>query len=364
MSNIVGAYLMFKANNICDYINILAEDMRKVSKIPKQLNKLIYKYYDLFVLSDKEIDYELLRVKTGLLEEDKARLVIFYLLIEFDMASKTEYKDNEYYEFYNFLVNSIIIFLDLENNKMVNKIGAYNEMLSQVLKKKLEYVSEEYIILLDRVHNELEKKYNSSLKKELKFNENYNSQNFVVNYTKVKRSSEFYYEKLKYKNVKLVSESKKDVLLVNSEFEFEMNLINLEITLMRILRDTLSGVKRTIFFKLDDGFISKKSNLDLLLSIVKLRFLKERIIFLVNTSLLEKYEERVSNLILDDFKISYYKNSNLTPYDVYKNGGYLFVDYDDMENGLNFSRDNNLEIIVNKVSRKDIDKLNNVKYIM
>lgn len=363
MNNIVGTYLMFKVNNICDCINILAEDMRKVSKIPRQLNKLIYKYYDLVVLSDKEINYDLLRTKTGL-NEDGTRLVLFYLLIEFDMASKTEYKNNEYLEFYNFLVNSIIIFSKLENSKLTNKKNSYDDVISKILKENFEDVSDEYILLLDRVHDELSKKYSISLKKEIKFNEMYNSQVYMVNYTKVKRSSEFYFEKLKYKNDKFLTESKKDVLLVGSEFDLQINLVNIEMTLMRVLKDTLSGVKRTIFIRLDDEVISKKSNLEVFVGMIKLRFLKERIVFLVNTSLLEKYEERVSNLILDDFNVSYYKNSNLTSYDVYKNGGYLVVDYDDMENGINFSREHNLEIIVNKVNKKDIDKLNNIKYVM
>ena len=71
MNNIVETYLMFKANTVCEYINILAEDMRKVSKIPRQLNKLIYKYYDLHLLSSKPIDYETLKKKTGLNEENE-----------------------------------------------------------------------------------------------------------------------------------------------------------------------------------------------------------------------------------------------------------------------------------------------------
>ena len=117
MNNIVETYLMFKANTVCEYINILAEDMRKVSKIPRQLNKLIYKYYDLHLLSSKPIDYETLKNKTGLNEENE-RLILFYLLIEKDIASKTEFKDKELYDFYNLLVNSIIIFSELENNKI------------------------------------------------------------------------------------------------------------------------------------------------------------------------------------------------------------------------------------------------------
>lgn len=362
MNNIVGTYLMFKVNNICEYINVLAEDMRKVSKIPRGLNKLVYKYYDLFILSDKELDYNLLRVKTGL-DEDGARLVLFYLLVEFDFASKTEYKNATLFEFYSFLINSIIIFSELENSKIVSKKNSYDDMLGKILKDNMDMVSDDYIMLLDRVHDNLSKKYVNALKKEIKFNEMYNSQTYMVNYTKVKRSSEFYFEKLKYKNEKLLTESKNDVLLVGSEFDYELNLVNIEMASLRILRDTLSGIKRTIFIRLDDEIFTKKSNLDVFVDMIKLRFLRERIVFLVNTSLLEKYEERISNLILDNFNISYYKDCKLNPYDVYKKGGYLFVDYDDLEDGINFSLEHNLEIIVNKVNKRDIDKLNNIKYV-
>ena len=83
MNNIVEAYLMFKSNNVCNYIDILAEEMRVLSKIPKQLNQLIYKYYDLFVLSNREIDYGLLKEKTGL-DVPNDKLILFYLLIEFE----------------------------------------------------------------------------------------------------------------------------------------------------------------------------------------------------------------------------------------------------------------------------------------
>lgn len=362
MNNIVGAYLMFKANNICEYINVLAEEIRKVSKIPKQLNKLIYKYYDLFILSDKKLDYNLLRVKTGLDEADD-KLVLFYLLIEFDMASKTEFKDKEYYEFYTFIVNSIIIFTELENSMIVGREFGYDNIISKILKKNVEKISDDYILLLDRTHVSLSKKYNVICKKERKFNEMFNSQVYMVSYTKIKRSSEFYFENLKYCNNKLLTESKKDVLLVGKEFDVNLNLVNIEMSSMRILRDTLSGLKRTIFIRLDDDIITKKTNLEFLLNMVKLRFLKERIVFLVNTSLLEKYEERIGSLILNDFNISYYKNCKLIFYDLYKNGGYLIVDYDEIDDGLAFSKENNLELIVNKVNKKDIDKLNNIKYI-
>lgn len=364
MNNIVENYLMFKANNVCDYINILAEEIRKVSKIPKQLNKLIYKYYDLFVLSNKKIDYELLKKKTGLINESNERLVLFYLLIEFDMASMKEYKDMDYYSFYNFIVNSIVIFSKIENVLINSKKKSYDELLSSILKDNVDVINDEYIMLLDKMYDSLKKKFNDSLKKEIKFNDSYNSQNFIITYTKVKRSSELYFERLKYKSEKLLSESKKDIVLVNQEYEYELNLINLEMTFMRIFKDTINGINRNIIVLLDDDMITKKSNYDLFINLVKLRFLKERVIFLVNTGLLEKYEERVNNLILNDFRISYYKNSNLTSYDVYKFGGYLLVDYDEMDNGIKFCQSNNLEIIINKVNKKDIDKLNNIKYIV
>lgn len=362
MSNIVGAYLMFKANNICEYISILAEDMRKVSKIPKQLNKLIYKYYDLFILSNKEIDYNSLKIKTGL-NEVNDKLVLFYLLIEFDIASKTEFKNNEYYEFYSFIVDSVIVFSELENSKLTGKDYDYDNNISKILKNNIEKISDNYILLLDKNHSSLNKKYNSSLKKEMKFNEMYSSQVYMVNYTKIKRSSEFYFEKLNYKNNKLLTESKKDVLLVGNEFDLKLNLINIELTSMRILRDTICKLNRTIFIRLEDEIITKKSNLDEFMSMFKLKFLKERIVFLVNTSLLEKYEERIGSLILDNFNISYFRNCKLTSYELYNNGGYLIVDYDDVDDSIKFVQKHNLEIIVNKVSKKDMDKLNNIKYI-
>ena len=61
MNNIVETYLTFKADNIVKYIKVLSEEKRVSSKIPRQLNRLIYKYYNLFVLSNKEVDYEFLK---------------------------------------------------------------------------------------------------------------------------------------------------------------------------------------------------------------------------------------------------------------------------------------------------------------
>ena len=364
MNNIVETYLMFKANCVREYINILALELKKASKIPKQINKLIYKYYDLYILSEKrlELDYELLRNKTGLNEKND-RLVLFYLLIEFDIASKTEYKNDEYYQFYNLIVNSIIIFSKLENDKVFNKDCSYNNSIQKILKKNVDMISNEYILFIDKMHSLLEKQYISSLKKELKFIENYENSAFSTNYTKIKRSNEIYLEIFKYKNDKLASEEKKNVELINSEFQVEFNLINIDMISMRILKDTFKGLQRMIFIKISNELITKKSNLDIFTSMIKLRFLKEKITFIINTSLLEKYEERINYLILNGFNISYIKDCKLTPYDVYKNGGYLIVDYDDLKEGLAFVKNNHLEIIANKVNKNNADKLKNIKYI-
>ena len=133
---------------------------------------------------------------------------------------------------------------------------------------------------------------------------------------------------------------------------------------MRELKDTMNGIERIVFVKLDNEVIVKKSNLDLFVDMFKLRFLKERIIFLVNISLLEKYEERINNLILDGFNISYDKDCNLTLYDVYKYGGYLLIDYDDVNDSLKFANKYNLEIIIKKINKKDVKNINNIKYVM
>lgn len=362
MNNIVETYLMFKANMVCEYINILAEDIRKVSKIPKQLNKLIYKYYDLYLLSDKEIDYEMLKAKTGLNEEIE-RLVLFYLLIEKDIASKTEFKDKEYYQFYDFLVDSIIVFTELENNRVKQKNIEYDDNIQKILKKHLEDISNEYILLIDKLHDSLEKSYLNAMKCESKFNEIYNTIPYSVSYSKVKRSSELYFEKLRYRNDKLLSESKKDVELINDEFSLDLNLVNIEIASMRILKDIFNGLKRTVFIEIKDDIITKKNNFSKFSSMFKLRFLKEKIIFLVNTSLLDKYEERINYLISDGLCISYIKDCKLTSYEVYKNGGYIIINYDEIKDNINFTKEHNLEIIANKVNKKDIDKLKNIKYI-
>lgn len=361
MSNIVGTYLMFKANNVCEYINILAGDMRKVSKIPKQLNKLIYKYYDLFVLSNKEIDEEMLRKKTGI-DEFGEKVLLFYLLIEFDFASKTEFRDNELFQFYDFLVNSIIIFVELENSKVIKRQREYDDVMPKIMKRHLDKLREEDILLYDKMNVLLGKQYVSSLKKEIKFDEMYKSNTYSVHYTKIKKSNEFYLERLRYKNEKLLTESKKDIILIDDEFKAELDFINIELLSMRILRDVLGGLERKIFVQVADEIISKKSKMEDFIDMIKLRFLKERIVFIINTSLLDKYEDRINYLILEGFNISYMKNDKLTPYDIYKNGGYLIVDYDELEEGISFNKEYHLEIIANKVNKKNIDKLRNIKY--
>ena len=113
MNSITDTYLTFRVNNVIEYIKLLAEEERITSKIPRQLNKLIYKYYDLFILTKKEVDYEKIKIRTGL-NDTNERLILFYLLIEFDLTSRLELSDKKYYDLYNFIVNSIIVFIDLE----------------------------------------------------------------------------------------------------------------------------------------------------------------------------------------------------------------------------------------------------------
>lgn len=363
MNNIVGTYLMFKANTVVEYIETIAEDMRKLSKIPKQLNKLIYKYYDLAILSDKKIDYQKLKIITGLDEQDENRLLLFYLLIEFDMASKTEYQDYELYEFYNFIVNSIIIFTTVENHKVVNKQPTYDDVINKILKLNLTIINDEYILLLDTANQNLAKVFNNSLRKERKFNELYHSSTYSIKYTKIKNALELYLEKMKYRSPKLEPESRKDIELISQEYELSINWINLEMTMMRVLRDTLSGIKRTIIISLDDDVITKKANLDSFINMIKLRFLKERMIFLVHTSLLEKYEDRINELITEGFNISYLKNSELTSYDVLKNGCYLFMEYEKYFEAKEKCQKHNIDVIINKANRKEQEKLEGIKYI-
>lgn len=113
MNSITDTYLTFRVNNVIEYIKLLAEEERITSKIPRQLNKLIYKYYDLFILTNKEVDYEKIKIRTGL-NDTNERLILFYLLIEFELTSRLELSDKKLYDLYNFIVNSIIVFIDLE----------------------------------------------------------------------------------------------------------------------------------------------------------------------------------------------------------------------------------------------------------
>lgn len=363
MNNIVEAYLMFKANNVCKYIDILAEDMRVLSKIPKQLNKLVYKYYDLFVLSNGKFDYELLKEKTGL-DVSNDRLILFYLLIEFDMSSRTEFKDDKLFQFYNFIVNSILIYSELEREKTLNRELPYDEILGKIVKKYIDYVDDEYMILLDKLYISLNKEYNNSLKKEIKFKDNYVSDVYDVYFSKIKRSNNFYLGKFRYKNDKLYEESKKDVSLINTEFLFELDLVNIEMLSMKLLEDSMAFDNKCVFIRISDEMLLKKGNLSSLVNLIKLRFLKEKIIIVVNTGMLEKNEEKVNYLIENGFVISYFKNSELTSYDIYKNGGYLFVMADEnIKSCLKFAKNNSLDIIVSKGNKKNMEKLNNIMYV-
>lgn len=363
MNNIVEAYLMFKSNNVCKYINTLAEELRVLSKVPKQLNKLVYKYYDLFILSNREIDYGLLKEKTGL-DMPNDRLILFYLLIEFDMASKTEFKNDNLFQFYNFIVNSILIFSEVEREKTVNRNLFYDNILPKVMKKYIDYISEDYVVLLDKLYNSLNKAYNVGLKKELKFKETYVSDNFEIYFSKIKKSDGLCFGKFRYKNDKLLEESKKDVGLVHTEFLYELDLVSIEMLSMKLLNLLLTFDNKKVFIKVSDEMIAKKSNLSSLVNLIELRCLKENIIIVINTGMLEKNMEKITYLIENGFKVSYFKNSGLTSYDIYKNGGYLFLTTDEnYDSCLKFAKGNNLEIIFYSGNKKNIKKLNNVMYV-
>ena len=168
MNNVIDAYLTFKVDNVLEYIKILSDEMRVSSKIPRSLNKLIYKYYDLFVLSNKEVDYEKLKLKTGL-DDTNARLILFYLLIEFDITSKTELSSKSLYEFYNFIVNSIIIFVDLEKDISKSKeLYSYDNSIEQILKKHSLYLDADFLLIFDKLYFSLSKQYNKNQKQEEK----------------------------------------------------------------------------------------------------------------------------------------------------------------------------------------------------
>ena len=226
MNSVVDGYLTFKIDNIIEYIKILAEEKKLLTKIPKQLNKLIYKYYDLFILSNKEVDYEKIKNKTGLNDSDE-RLILFYLLIEFDMTSKTELSSPKYYNFYNFIVNSIIVFIELE--KMISKKEhySYDESISKVIKKYENYLDADYLLLIDNNYILLNKEYSKNQKKEEKFNESLEFDKYFLTLSKIKNSGNLYLNKFKYKNEKLDNERKKEEELINNEIALKQKFIKI-----------------------------------------------------------------------------------------------------------------------------------------
>lgn len=368
MNSVIDAYLTFKTDNVINYIKILAEEKKVSSKIPRQLNKLIYKYYDLFILSNKEVDYEKIKLKTGL-EEDEKRLILFYLLIEFDMTSKTELSNEKLYNFYNFIVNSIIVFIDLE--KTISKAKehySYEDSIKNIQKKYSDYLDANYLILLDTAYIQLSKQYNKNQKKEEKFKELQESDNFKLSLSKIKNSSNLFFSKFKHINEKLDNESKKDIELIKTEFAIELNFINIETIALRIIEEAFTESDKVIFINLEDEIITKKINLTRLENLLKLRVLKERIYLIINTSILEKYEDRINYLINEGFNFSYRKNTELSKKDIYKYGNYLLVEYDNfLEDEKKFAKENNLELIVrlkSRLSKEELKKLDNIKYII
>ena len=362
MDNIVESYLMFKANNVCDNIEVLAKELRVFSKVPKQLNKLVYKYYDLFVLSSKEFDQEFFRNKTGL-NETKIRQILFYLLIEFDFASKTEYQDKEYYEFYDFLVNAIILFTLLESIKIKYSNLSYDDAILKAVNSEDIVIDTSFALLLNNSHELLERHYNYSLKSEIKFWEEFVTPMYQPRYRKVRNSNNLYLEKLNYKNDKLLKESRKDVELIDTQYQFELSMVSINIVSMDIIRGVLCGIDKRVMIHLPDEVITKKNNLEVLLDMMELRFLKEKIIFCVNTSLLEKYEDRISSLMDSGFNISFYKDCILTSNDLFKEDIYLILDNSDVKDNLKFAYQNNLKIIVNKMSKENIEVYKDMMYV-
>ena len=67
----------------------------KMRKQQIKYKKLVQSYFL------KRNDYDKLKEVTGL-DLGHEQLLLFYLLIEFDMASKTEYQDSLLYDFYDF----------------------------------------------------------------------------------------------------------------------------------------------------------------------------------------------------------------------------------------------------------------------
>ena len=360
MNSITDTYLTFRVNNVIEYIKLLAEEERITSKIPRQLNKLIYKYYDLFILTNKEVDYEKIKIRTGL-NDTNERLILFYLLIEFDLTSRLELSDKKLYDLYNFIVNSIIVFIDLEKNISKNtEQYSYENSIKRTLKKYVDYLDIEYLLLLDKLYPKLEKKYNNSVKENNKFITEYNFENFILTNTKIKNSDNLYLNKFKYKNEKLTSESKKDIEIIDNEFAVELKYINIEIISLKILYEAFTENNKIIFIPLEDLFVSKKSNILKLESLLHLSILKERICFIVNNELIKKYEGNIEYLINNNFNVALSTDKTLTKNQIYKKIKYLFIeDNDDLKDNVESAQKFNLEIIIkgNIKNNKDLDNL-------
>lgn len=326
MNNVVNAYLMFKAKNVSNYIRILANEEKKVSMLPKQLNKVIYKYYDLFILSNSELDYEFMKKKTGL-DDIKERLTLFYLLVEFDITSRRELSDERFYKFYKFIVDSIIIFVEVERDKIqLKEEYSYSRVINKITKDYEFYLDYNYILLLDNLYNLLEKCYNESLKIELLFRKNYDTGSYSTNYIKVKNVNNMYLSKFKYKKDSFYKESKKDINLIASEYLKEFDFINLEMLSLDLLYKCLLGNYKKVFVEISEELFSKKLYVNKLISLLKFRFCKERIIFLVKFTSLEKNKGNINYLYSQGFKFSFIKDTNEIVSNIYGNC-YLFVPY-------------------------------------
>lgn len=367
MNSIVETYLNFKADNILKYIKVLSEEKRVSSKIPRQLNRLIYKYYNLFVLSQKEVDYNFLKNKTNL-EEDKNKLILFYLLIEFDMTSKTELSNKKLYDFYNFIVNSIIIFIELENtNSKEKQHYSYEETMKNILKKYNDYLEVDYILLIDKMYLKLSKIYIESAKKSNKIQELLENPNYTISYSKIKNSNNLYLNKFKYKNNLLDNESKKDIEIISKEYAIKHNFINIELTSYNIVKNAFTNNKRVILLTICQELLTTKSNLIRLERFICLNCLKEQLYLIVNTSNLEKNKNNIEYLLNKDINICLYKNTILTKDAMFNKAKYLLVDYDDNYNDyITFANNYRLEIILitkNKLPKDIESKFNNIKYI-
>ena len=326
MNNVVNTYLMFKAKNVLSYIRILAEEEKKVSMLPKQLNRVIYKYYDLFILSNNELNYEFMKKKTGL-DDNKERLTLFYLLIEFDMTSKKELSDQNLYKFYKFIVDSIIIFIEVERDKIqVKEEYSYSKIINKITKDYEHSLDYDYFLLLDNVYHLLEKNYNNSLKIELLFKKNYNTGSYSNNYLKVKNGDNLYLNKFRYKKDSFYQESKKDIDLIAAEYVTELDFINLEMLSLKMLYEGLLGNYKEVFVELSKELFAKKGNTNKLISLLKHNFCKERIIFLVKTSHVEKIEGNINYLRSQGFRFSFIKDTNEITSNIYGNC-YMFIPY-------------------------------------